>query len=347
MAKGYKVLSWAERLKIEALNDAGIDYKEIARQLGRNKSTIWRELQRGKYKKLTSDYLFVDRYSADMAQAAYEYSVTARGRDLKVGNNHKAVKFIETLIKRDGYSPYAAAQRLTEKADKYGIVLCTRTIYNYIDMGIFQELKLDDLPCRKHKKRAKRKIQKRASRGTSIEKRPKHIEERIEIGHWEMDTVVGKHGGSKKTLLVLTERKSRMEIIMLMRDRTTKSVVRSLNRLERRFGAKLFKKLFRTITVDNGTEFSDYTGLEKSKYSSGKRTSLFYCHAYSSWERGSNENTNRLVRRFFPKGTDFDCVRPAEVKRAEMWINNYPRKVLEGHSSNDIFLKETGLNLVA
>lgn len=121
-----------------------------------------------------------------------------------------------------------------------------------------------------------------------------------------MDCVEGKKK-TKETLLVLSERKARKEIIIKMKDKTTGSVVAALDRLERKYG-KLFSKVFQTITVDNGTEFSDVAGLERSCLHKGKRTTVFYCHPYSSYERGTNENTNGMIRRWFPKGTDFGKV---------------------------------------
>ncbi|NBI17533.1 IS30 family transposase, partial [Neglectibacter sp. 59] len=122
-----------------------------------------------------------------------------------------------------------------------------------------------------------------------------------------------KKKSSKKTLLVLTERKSRLPIMELMPDRTADSVVAALDRIERRFGSRLFRLIFRTITVDNGGEFADVERLERSALTMGKRTKVYYCHPYSSYERGSNENENKMIRRHFPKGTDFGKVTAAEV----------------------------------
>lgn len=177
----------------------------------------------------------------------------------------------------------------------------------------------------------------KAPRGESIEHRPEEINDREEFGHWEMDCVVGTVG-SKRTLLVLTERMTRTGIIMPMRDHTAASVVRAINRLERKYG-KDFYKLFKSITVDNGSEFADCTGMEKSCRRKGKRTKLYYCHPYSAYERGSNENMNRMIRWFFPKGTNFDEVTDDDVRRAEEWINSYPRRVL-GWRSADAAMRE-------
>ncbi len=171
---------------------------------------------------------------------------------------------------------------------------------------------------------------------TGIEERSQEINNRSTFGHWEMDTVVGKAKGGGPVLLVLTERLTRYEIIMKIASKTTKEVVRSLNRIERNLGAR-FKRVFQTITVDNGSEFMDTDGIEKSCRCKRPRTKVYYCHPYSSWERGSNENTNGIIRRFIPKGTLIDQYSDKEIFRVQRWINNYPRKVLGYLSAQILF----------
>lgn len=153
-----------------------------------------------------------------------------------------------------------------------------------------------------------------------------------------MDTVYGEKKSSKDCLLVLTERQHRKEIIEKIPDRTSDSVVKALDKIERRYG-KLFPKIFRSITVDNGSEFADVERLEKSVYGKGKkkRTKIYYCHPYCSQERGSNENQNRMIRRKYPKGTDFGKVSAKEIKEHEAWMNNYPRRVLGWKTAESLF----------
>ena len=126
----------------------------------------------------------------------------------------------------------------------------------------------------------------------------------------------------------------REEIIIKIKDKKATTVVRALNRLEKKYGSRAFRETFKTITCDNGVEFLDAEGIEKSISTKQPRTTLYYCHPYSSYERGTNENINRMIRRFFPKGTNFDDVTPAQVAAVESWINNYPRKIFGGLSSN-------------
>lgn len=102
----------------------------------------------------------------------------------------------------------------------------------------------------------------------------------------------------------------------------------------------MFSKVFKSITVDNGSEFKDFIGIEQSIFLSEKRTYLFYCHPYSSWERGSNENNNKLIRRHIPKGTNLDNISNTEIKNIEKWINNYPRKLFGYNTSAELFAEE-------
>ena len=182
----------------------------------------------------------------------------------------------------------------------------------------------------------------RAPAGESIEQRPEEIDEREEFGHWEGDTVYSGKGKRKTTraLLTLTERKTRKEIIIAIPNRKAETVVKALDALERKLGARRFRAIFKSITFDNGTEFAAAEELERSCINKHlPRTKVYFCHPYSSWERGTNENTNGMIRRRFPKGTNFAAVTNAQIVQAENWINNYPRKIL-GYKSSEIVFRE-------
>lgn len=142
--------------------------------------------------------------------------------------------------------------------------------------------------------------------------------------------------GSKAALVVLTERFTRYGLVFKVPDHTMESVVKVLDRLERKMG-KDFRQVFRSITVDNGSEFQDCDGMERSLRRRTPRTRIYYCHPYSASERGSNENMNRIVRRFFPKGTSFDEVTAEQVAQAESWMNSYPRALLGWRSAGALF----------
>lgn len=194
----------------------------------------------------------------------------------------------------------------------------------------------------KYKKVKKNKSASRAPAGESIEQRPEEIDEREEFGHWEGDTVYSGKGKRKTTraLLTLTERKTRKEIIIAIPNRKAETVVKALDALERKLGARRFRAIFKSITFDNGTEFAAAEELERSCVNKHlPRTKVYFCHPYSSWERGTNENTNGMIRRRFPKGTNFAAVTNAQIVQAENWINNYPRKIL-GYKSSEIVFRE-------
>jgi IS30 family transposase len=311
--------------------------QEIADEIGVHLKTIYNEIKRGRYIHTNSDLTEEERYSPEMAEAAYREHLAAKGPDLKIGNDHELAQHIEKKIAEDGYSPAAVLGEIKEQGLEFKTSICESTLYSYIDKGVFLTITNKNLPVKGQKKRQYNKVKraKRPPAGTSIENRPKEIDDRAVVGDWEMDCVEGKKK-TKKTLLVLTERKSRREIIRPMRDQTARSVVRVLDSLEREYGTN-FSKIFRTITVDNGSEFADCAGMEKSCRRKGNRTKIYYCHPYSSYERGSNENVNRMIRRWFPKGTDFRKVTAKAIQKVEDWINNYPREILGFRTAEAVF----------
>lgn len=340
----FKHLSRSDRIVIEMMLRDKKSKAEIAERIGVHESTIYRELKRGQYEHLNSDYTTEMRYSPDIAHQKYKENLKAKGPELKIGNDIELADYIESRIANDGYSPEAVLGEIAQKEMSFRTTISKTTLYRYIDIGLFSTITNKSLPVkgRKNKKYKKVRKQARASAGDSIEKRPEEIQTREEFGHWEMDTVVGKRGKSKNSLLVLTERKTREEIIIKLAEHTMEQVCKALDTLEEKWG-KLFSKVFKTITVDNGTEFSDCEGMEKSANGSGGRTKIYYCHPYSSYERGTNEVTNRLVRRKIPKGTNFDDKTNEDIQTVEDWINNYPRRIFNYRTSQMLFDEEIAI----
>ena len=258
-------------------NTPAAELRQIADILHVHRSTIYNELKRGQYEHLNSDYTTEMRYSADLAQRKYEENLQVRGTQLKIGNDIKLANYIEDKIINEEYSPDAIIGELTASGrwGEFKTRICTTTVYSYIDKGIFLKVTNKNLPVKKNKKRKYNKVktQKRAEAGESIENRPEEINNREEFGHWEMDSVLGKRGKSKNTLLTLTERKTRAEIIFKLPDHTAESVVAAVDRLERRWG-EMFKSVFKSITVDNGTEFAYCEELERSVIGGEKNKTL-------------------------------------------------------------------------
>lgn len=332
----YNYITEKERYQIEALLQAKHSIPEIADILNHKYITVYKEIKKGKVKQLDSQLAEHYVYKADYAQMIYENSVSNRGRNLKIGSDHELVAYIEKMIKEEKYSPEALLLKIKSEGLQFKTSLCFKTIYNYLDMGLFLNVSASDLPVKKQVRKPKQKKSKVALNnrdGRSIDERSKHILERKEYGHWEMDTVVSGQGKGRACLLVLSERMTRQEIVLKMKDKKSNSVVHALNMLEKKLGSKGFREKFKTITCDNGVEFLDQKGIEKSKYTKKNRTTVYYCHPYSSYERGTNENINRMIRRFFPKGTNFDLVTARQIAMVQDWINNYPRKILGGMST--------------
>lgn len=335
--KKWKHLSERERYQIEALARNHIKPQEIAKQLGRDRRTIERELARGSVIQRDSQWRDHKCYCADVGQRVYKEKGTNKGRLLKIGYDHKLVRYIEEKIGKDKYSPDAVIGEIKAKGILFETMICTKTLYNYIDRGLFLNISNKDLPVKKvRKKRGYKNVRKVAlnnQKGRSIEERPESIETRAEYGHWEMDCVVGK---GKACLLVMTERKKRKEMIFKLKSKTQKEVITVIDKLERRYKGK-FSDIFKSITMDNGCEFINSEGLERSCLDPMKqRTKCYYAHPYSAWERGSNENANKLIRRFIPKGTNINKLTLSDIRRIERWINNYPRKMFGYKSANDM-----------
>lgn len=332
----YKHISYVERTMIERwFNKEGLSKKEIAKRLDKSERTIRREINRGLTINLTSELEVINIYSADIAYDEYKLHLEAKGQELKIGSNIKLVKKIEKMIKEEKKSPEVIAFELK----KEGLIeISARTIRNYIYNGkVFDLTEEDMIYNKKHKSKNKeRRIAKHTPPDKSIENRPKEANDRSEYGHWEGDLVIGKR---KKgyVLLAFTERMTREEIIIKIKGKNNEYVVKAINGLERKFGQRFYTK-FKTITFDNGIEFMDYAKIEKSCIRKGKRTNVYYAHPYCSGERGSNENNNRMIRRWIPKGTTIDTVSNEFIKQIEDWINNYPRAMFGYKSSNMLLL---------
>lgn len=337
--KGTKNLSFTQRLQIETLYNSKHTIKEISEILCLHISTIYKELKKGQYQHITKrDYFWYGvrfekriKYSAQIAQDRYNQVCLNKGRDLKIGKDFAFVKYMEKRVNEDKISPCAVLGEIKYKHLPFTSISKT-TLYRYIDMGIFGNIKLT-----KRKKVYKKVCIKRAPKGTSIERRPAEIRERNTFGHWEMDCVCGSN---KATLLVLSERLTRKEIIFQMQDQKANSVIQCLDMLERRFGA-LFKKVFKSITVDNGSEFADFKGMEYSCCDrTSRRTLVYYCHPYCSSERGTNERLNREIRRLIPKGSALSRYTIEDIQKVEDWVNNYPREIFGYATSQELFDKQ-------
>lgn len=346
--KKGKHLNFEERQELEYLikeneklpKKAKRTQRELAKLLGVSAATINREYKRGRIILRDSQWRDYTGYSADVAQDDYDKKATKKGVPIKIGKDHALANHIEKKIINEKYSPDAVIMELSTGKYKFETMICTRTLYNYIDKGVFLNLTNKDLPREgKTQKRGYKRVRKALKNigGKSISQRPEQVNKRHEYGHWEMDCIESGKQNGRSCLLVLVERKFRETIIFKLSAQTQSQVKSKINSLERTLGRKRFSRKFKSITVDNGSEFLGWEALEASCLNKGlKRTQIYYCHPYSSWERGSNEQRNGQIRRFIPKGSDISKYSNKRIKEIEDWLNNYPRRVLNGMSARDL-----------
>lgn len=323
----FKHLTKEKRAQIEILLKHNISKMQIAKELGISRSTLYRELECGTVVQLDTQLKEYKSYFHDVGQRVYEENRANSKNTFKFAKVHDFLKYVENQILENKLSPDAICGRAKlEKSFKNTV--CTKTIYNYIDMG-FLKVKNIDLPLRVKRKTKRDKVRKnRRILGLSIEKRPAEIDTREEFGHWEIDTVVGKRE-SAPVLLTLDERKTRRRHIVKIDSRSGESVEKGLRKIIAIYGDK-FHDIFKSITSDNGSEFATLKNIFPD-------IPVYYAHPYSSFERGTNEKQNSLIRRFLPKSKSFDNISDDTLSMIEDWINNLPRKIFNYHSSSEMF----------
>lgn len=341
-ARKWKQLSEGERYQIERWLSEGRSVSEIATLLAKSIRTIQREIKRGKvlqrhsnksYNKYAPEYIEMPEYKADYAQSDADEKASHKGRSLKIGRDQRLADFIEDLLKKK-WSPDTIIGTIKAECLQFDAQICTKTVYNYIYSGLFRDYSEKDMIFGRESKRPKdnkrRTVALNNRDGQSIEKRPKAVNLREEMWHWEIDLVVGK-AGTKKAILTLVERKTRKSLYELIPNKTQNAVLKALRKVQKRAKGD-FSAVFASITADNGPEFLDGAGIKKA---SGCKE-VFYAHPYCSWEKGSNENGNRMLRRFLPKGTDFSEITEKQLQRIENWVNNYPRRMFGYKSANQM-----------
>lgn len=334
--KQYHHLTKNDRIKIESLiNQKDKNGKRlfnnthIANYLGVHKSTISRELRKRRKEKM---YIRTGKtktmpYTAQYAQEDAEFKRGLSKGEYKLRKNKKLAKFIEDKIKIDKWAPdvivgYMETHKYFERDGFEPIT--TPTIYNAIHYGIIN-VKLEDTRRMKYKAEYKyhdKSDLPESKAEYSINNRPEGIDKRLYFGHFELDTVISTSKGNHECLMTLTERKTRFEIIFKLKGKTAKEVVNKFNKMKE-FMKNHYNKIFKSITNDNGTEFSDFLNIIKDT-----KTKIYFCHPYCSGEKGTNEKHNSMIRYFIPKGTLIENYSYKEINKIAEWLNNYPRKIL-------------------
>lgn len=335
-----KHLVYEERFYIEKELKNGTPPTLIAKTLGKHFTTIYKEIEKGTVTLINSDLTYRREYCADAAQRITEERGHNKGIMPKLSGDKPLLERIAFLIKEKHYSPYATIQTL--KREGSALTMCETTLYKYIHDGYIPGVSDADLYIKANKKKKKKKEKETRScykkpPEKSIVYRPEDVRTREAYGHWEVDTVYsGSCTKSKTALLVLTERKTLEEYYISMADRTLASVTKALDDLEKYIGLEAFQKKFKTMTADNGSEFGDGSQIERSTTIPGQtRTKVYFCHPYSSYERGQNENQNRFVRRWVKKGGDLSAYTPEEWGQITEWVNDYPRRKFNGMSARE------------
>lgn len=330
----YRRMTWDDRLRIEALYNSNHSFRFIAEHLGFSVSSIHSEVKHGLYSHMGAELSKRPcRYSAQLGQEYADSQATTKGVPIKLGHNYDYAKAVAAAVKQ-GLSPDSFVGTL-RRNDEWTV--STPTLYRYIDRGYIPGVtnkSLPEKPRRKHKKNHVH-LAARPPKGLSIEHRPSEISTRSTFGHWEMDSVIGRAKGKRESFLVLTERKTRFELIFRVSSKTSASTVRALERALSKFP----QGTFQTITVDNGSEFQDCYGMEHDR-KNNKRVTVYYCHPFSSCERGSNERANRIIRRFFPKGKSLRPYTQKDCDRVASCINSMHRRILNYATAEELFMQE-------
>lgn len=312
MGKGYNHLSLKERDKITVMKTEGKTLSEIAIVLGRNKGTISRELQRNS----SSEYKL---YLSHRAQGRAEERKREACQRPRLKNNRIDLYVRNKLS--EGWSPEQISGRI--RIDHPGLSISHEAIYQFIyDANTTDRKELINHLRRAHRKRKQKGIGRKTRKmkipnRVSIEARPESVETRHQFGHWEGDSLVSRK--SMVALNSLVERKSRLLILTKLKrkskDATCKAVISRLQDLP--------DKARRTLTMDNGTENAGH-----EEITAAINIKCYFAHPYASWERGTNEHVNGLVRWYLPKGTDFSNISYGQIAQIESLINNRPRKCL-------------------
>lgn len=335
--KQYHHLKKDDRIKIEfMLNEMDENGKrlysntDIAKKIGVHKATITRELRRIKSKiNVMSGKIKNLPYSAYKAQEDYEFKRGLSKAHYILDDYPKMRKYIEDKILKEHWSPDVIVG-VMNKEEKYleeGFTsISVPTIYNAIRYGIIK-VRISDMrrmaKFEKYTRDVKKKEIAENKREYSIELRPQNINDRSEFGHFELDTVVGQRKGIHSCLLTMTERKTRFEIVLKIESKSAESVIKKVNQLKT-YLRKNFSKIIKSLTTDNGTEFSNFLDII-----SNTDTKIYFCHPYASCEKGTNERHNGILRYFIPKGTNIDDYSCNYINEAVNWMNNYPRKILD------------------
>jgi len=329
MKKTYIRLSLAEREEISKGIYAREKLSLIAKRLQRHPSTITREVARQIKKRKWC-------YSAVKGNSIAQSNRKKSGRFKKVEANPQLLLYIQDKLKQE-WSPEEISKRLKlEYPNNLDMRISHESIYQYLYCLPRGELKKELMRGlrRERKQRLSRFALHSRRRGItdiiSISERPKETEGRIIPGHWEGDLIVGKNHSS--AIGTLVERTTRLTLLVPLKEKDAMSVRKAFAKAFKRIP----KKMVKSLTYDRGTEMAQH-----KLFTEETKIQVYFADPYSPWQRGTNENTNGLIRQYFPKGTDFREVSLASVREAEKRLNSRPRKTLEYRTPSEKFYQLT------
>ncbi|MCA1850015.1 MAG: IS30 family transposase [Acidobacteria bacterium] len=310
----YTQLTREQRYQIYILKKAGHRQNFIAREIGVHPATISRELKRGRGRRG-----YRPKQADELARARKQKRYRPR-----IAPATWAV--VEQLLRQD-WSPEQVSGWLSRERQ---LRVSHERIYQHIYADkarggtLFQHLR-----CRKKRRKRYGHYDRRGRMPNcrSIEERPRIVDRRRRIGDWEADTIIGRN--HQQAIVSLTERKSKLCLLKRVERNTAEAVGQAICELLRPLAAKVY-----TITSDNGREFANHQSVAQKL-----KASFYFAHPFAAWERGTNENTNGLVRQYFPKGSDFSRLTEQDIQRVTARLNNRPRKMLDDRSPRRVFLK--------
>ena len=350
--KQYKHLNIKERVMIETIMKeqlevyGKVNITSIAKKLNRSKSTISREIRRNRFVVVTEvfnkDSIFKKKKVITFEYESTEANEKALKKQKEKGTsrikllyNKQLIKEVNRLLKEEGKSPDIVAYKIREN-NTFNVKVSTNTIYDGIRKG-YLEVSTKDRKRMKDKSRRCRVERNKipeSKKDRSIELRPDYINNRKEFGHFEMDLVLGKQGKDTECLLTLTERKTRFEIVIKLNNKSSSEVIGAINSIKEHLKG-YSSEIFKSITTDNGSEFSRYEEIEEIL-----GTMIYFCHPGASYEKGTNERHNGMLREYIPKGSDISKYSAEDLDRIVSKLNDLERKKLNYYTPYMKILEE-------
>jgi IS30 family transposase len=319
-----------ERGAIKVLAKQGHGVRAIARAIGCAPSTVTNELQRGTPPR-KSNRGKPPGYSPALGEAVYKANRSACRKPLKAKSCKLFIAWVVEQVREHKWSldsccGYARERQLYREDE----MVCTCTLYNMVWAGLLPITPTELPEALKRKAKNHKSREHKRKYGQSISSRPEIAALRIEEGHWEGDTVVGKRGGKEAVVLSLLEKKTQTYLALRIPTKTSEAVMEAMNALHSQYGDR-FAKVFKTITVDNGSEFADFAQVEVWG------SQVYFAHPYSSWERPQNERHNGLFRAFVPKGVSIEQYSDEDILAAADELNGRPRRKLGYRTPEELF----------